>query len=73
MKAAEELINEIFEVEIQEDQISKKIEDVVEWNSFMIMNFMVEMSERYQAEISVEDISGIETMRDLLQLVIERR
>lgn len=73
MKAAKALINEIFEVEINEDEIEKRIENVLEWNSFMIMNFMAEMSERYHAEISVDDISGVETIDDLLDLIIERR
>lgn len=64
-----QLIQDIFKIEVTGEQLSEKIENVLDWNSFMIMQLMAEVWKRYQYDITVEEIGEIETLRDLAELL----
>ena len=68
-----EWIQDIFKIEVTDGQLSEKIEDVLDWNSFMIMQLMAEVWNRYQHDITVEEIGEIETLRDLAELLYNCR
>ncbi len=69
MRKALEIVNEIFDCNVTERDLGRFVEDVIEWDSFLIMNFMSKMSERYQAAITVEQISEIQILEDLVELI----
>lgn len=64
-----QLIQDVFKTEVQEIQIDEKIDAILDWNSFMIMQLMAEISSRYQYDISVMEIAEIERLRDLVELI----
>ncbi len=63
------VISEIFQTNINGHDLEEKISDVLNWNSFEILNFMTEMSERYQVDITIEEITRITRLQDLVILV----
>lgn len=69
MKRELQLIHDIFKIEVTEVQLGERIEDVLDWNSFMIMQLMAEVWNRYQYDITVEEIGEIETLQDLAELL----
>ena len=69
MKQELQLLQEIFRIEVTELQMNEKIENVLDWNSFMIMQLMAEVSNRYQYDISVMEIAEIESLGDLAELI----
>ncbi len=64
-----EQINEVFQSHLAEDDLGCKVEDVLEWNSFQIMEFMAEMDARYSADVTIEQLAEIDTVADLVCLV----
>ncbi len=68
-----EQINEIFQSHLTNVDLGCKVEDVLEWNSFQIMEFMAEMDTRYSVDVTIERIAGIDTVGDLICLVRQCR
>ncbi len=64
-----ELLNEIFDTEITVNDVGKEIGALLDWNSFQIMNFMVETEERFHKRITVEQISQVKYIQDLLAMM----
>lgn len=64
-----ELLNEIFEAELTMDDLEQNVEDVLLWDSFHIMDFMAEMAEHFQKRITLEQISEIKRIRELLRFM----
>lgn len=69
-----EIVNRAFEAEIDwkdldKRDLDKKVADVLIWDSFHIMNYLVEVEERFHKRITVEQISEVESLHDLLQLM----
>ncbi len=64
-----ELLNEIFERKLAADDLDKEVESSLEWDSFHIMNFLVTIKETYGRKISIEQISAVQYIRDLLQMM----
>ena len=64
-----ELLNEIFDTEITVNDVDKEIGALLDWNSFQIMNFMVETEERFHKRITVEQISQVKYIQDLLAMM----
>lgn len=63
------VINEIFQINIKAHNMEENVSDVLNWNSFEILNFMTEIFERYRKEITIEQITQITTLEDLVMLV----
>ena len=64
-----ELLNEIFDTEITVNDVGKEIGALLDWNSFQIMNFLVETEERFHRRITVEQISQMKYIQDLLVMM----
>ncbi len=64
-----DIIDAVFQVKVREEDLGKMVEEILEWNSFMIMQLMTEVFNRYQKNINVMQIAGIETVRDLIELL----
>ena len=64
-----EILNEIFDTEMTVNDVDKEIGAVLDWNSFQIMNFLVETEELFHKRITVEQISQVKYIRDLLVLM----
>ena len=71
MNKAINVLNEIFQIQLKEDDLEKRVEKVLDWDSFSIMEFMSEISERYEVTIDVIQISSVVTILDLLNLINE--
>ncbi len=69
MMEAVTVINEIFQINIEAHNMEENVSDVLNWNSFEILNFMTEIFERYRKEITIEQITQITTLEDLVMLV----
>ena len=69
MQETIELLNDIFESEVSVNDIDKEVHEVLLWDSFHIMDFLVEMEERFEKRIKIEDVSEIYRIRDLIQLI----
>ncbi len=70
---ARTVVEEIFETPIRDEDLNRNVSDVLEWSSYEILTYMVEMSERWGADVTIEQISMVETVWDLLQLTEECR
>ncbi len=68
-----EQINEIFQLHLTDADLGRKVKDVLEWNSFQIMEFMSEMDIRYSVDVTIEQIAEIDTVEDLVCLVRQCR
>lgn len=66
-----ELLEDIFEAELTMEDLDREIEEVLAWDSFHIMEFLVEADERFQRKITVEQISAVRYVCDLLSLLEE--
>lgn len=64
-----EIINQIFEVHLDMGDMEKGIKDAIEWDSFNIMNFMAEISDRYGITLDIVQISSIQYVKDMVALV----
>ena len=69
MKEIIDFLSGIFESDLTVEDIEKEVQDVLQWDSFHIMNFLMEMEEQFQIKISIEEISEIYCVRDLLRMV----
>ena len=69
MKEIIDFLSDIFESDLTVEDIEKEVQDVLQWDSFHIMNFLMEMEEQFQIKISIEEISEIYCVRDLLRMV----
>lgn len=63
------LINEVFEADLRQADLSRKVADVLIWDSFHIMNYLVEVEEQFQKRIMIEQISEVGCVYELLQLM----
>lgn len=67
-----QLLNDIFESELTINDMEKEVKEVLEWDSFHLMNFLVEIEERFGKRVSIEDISMICSVCDLVNIVENR-
>ncbi len=63
------ILNDVFELELTENDLNKEIEKVLPWDSFHIMEFLAEIEERYNKRITIEQISRVKKICDLLNLI----
>lgn len=71
MEKAMEVFSEIFEISLKPEDLQKRVENLLDWDSFTIMNFMSEIYDRYGVNIDIVQISKIDTFRDLIELIKE--
>ncbi len=64
-----QLLNDIFEVGLTDDDLEKDVEEVLPWDSFYIMEFLVKAEEEFHKRITIEEISGVGSIKELLQLM----
>lgn len=69
METKIKILNNIFDVELTLDDLEKELCEVFEWNSFYIMNFLVDMEDRFHKKITVEQISEVKYVYELLHLM----
>lgn len=69
MDEAIKVFEEIFQLQLKEDELEKEIGEVLDWDSFTIMEFMSEISERYNKTIDIVQLSAIDTIQDVLELI----
>jgi len=69
MEKAMKVFDEIFEVPLKIEDLEKQVEEVLDWDSFTIMEFMVQISEKYDITIDIAQISAIVTVKDLIDLI----
>lgn len=69
MQEVIKLLNDIFESEVTINDLENEVQKVLLWDSFHIMNFLVEMEEKFDKRIEIEEISDIYQIKDLLQLI----
>lgn len=68
-----EFLNEIFERDLSEDDLSRDVKATLEWDSFHIMNFMVMSEERFHKRINIEDLAEVRYICDLINLLEKNR
>lgn len=64
-----ELLNDIFEADLTQDDLDMEVKTVFKWDSFHIMDFLVETEERFHRRITIEEISRVSCVRDLIRLM----
>ena len=69
MRERMDALNEIFDVELSLDDLDKETGEILEWDSFHIMNFMMETEERFHKKITIEQIAEVKFVRDLIELM----
>lgn len=62
-------INKIFDISINEQDISAEIEDVLEWDSYNVLLLMSYIEETYQVQAALYDIIKLETIEDMIQFL----
>lgn len=73
MSDSVKIIEEICEITVSDYKPQEKLQDVLQWDSFAILNFMAEVENQYHYHLTVEDMSEIETIEELIQLLDEKR
>lgn len=68
MKAIE-IMNSIFESNVTEESMDMPIGQAVDWDSYMIMNFLSEIADQYNVDIDVEEVMMVEQVKDLINLI----
>lgn len=69
METAMKAFSDIFEVSITPDDFEKQVDNLIDWDSFTIMNFMAEMSEKFGVTINIAQISAIDKVKDVVDLI----
>lgn len=69
MEKALKLLKDAFETEITEALLDEAVEDALVWDSFHMMNFLVEAQEQFHRRISVEELSAVRYVGDLVRLL----
>lgn len=64
-----QVLNDIFESKLTINDVEKEVQEVLPWDSFHIMNFLVEMEERFNKKVTIEHISEVYYIQDLLQFI----
>lgn len=64
-----EVFSEIFDISLKHEDLGKQVENLLDWDSFTIMNFMAEMSEKFDVTIDIIQISAIDTVKDVIELI----
>ena len=67
------IIEEICEVDISDYKPQDRLEDILQWDSFAILNFMAEVENQYDYQLTIEDMVEIETLEELIQLLDKKR
>jgi acyl carrier protein len=63
------LIGELFKCTVTAQQLEEQVEDLLDWDSFELLNLMTEVQERYGYTLTIDEIAEIETLSDLVQLL----
>ena len=67
------IIEEICEITVSDYEPEEKLQDVLQWDSFAILNFMAEVENQYHYRLTIEDMAEIETLDDLIQLLEKKQ
>lgn len=65
------LIQEVFEIDKDQLKGENIIEDVLNWDSNMIMNLLVEVESRFNVKIDLNSLFAVRTIGELVQLIQE--
>lgn len=65
------LIQEVFEIDKDQLKGENIIEDVLNWDSYMIMNLLVEVESRFNVKIDLNSLFAVRTIGELVQLIQE--
>ena len=64
------LLKDVFEIDLSLDDLDREVSEALPWDSFHIMNYLVEAEEQFGNRISIEQISEIKKIRELLDLTV---
>lgn len=65
------LIQEVFEIDNDQLKGENIIEDVLNWDSYMIMNLLVEVESRFNVKIDLNSLFAVRTIGELVRLIQE--
>lgn len=63
-------IANIFEVPAETISLETKIGSIPEWDSLMQLRLVVEIEEKYNVEIPLDEVSKIKTLADFYQYIL---
>ena len=63
------IINEVFNVDLVEEDFNKKVTEVIKWDSFMITSLMASVLEQYGKMIDLDGIFKVVSIGDLISLI----
>lgn len=63
------LLSEIFETELTMDDLEQDVEEALLWDSFHIMDFLAETEKHFRKRITLEQISEIKKVCELLRFM----
>jgi len=64
-----ELLAEILDVDIDEIDEEKRLDEVGDWDSLSILSFIAVMSEEFGKEVSGAEVKKLETVADALNMM----
>ena len=64
-----ELLAEILDVDIDEIDEEKRLDEVGDWDSLSILSFIAVMSEEFGREVSGAEVKKLETVADALNMM----
>ncbi len=65
----EDILYDVFDVKISDKDKKDYIENVLKWDSFNIMNLLVETDNRFHKRLDLEKIFSIKTVGELIQII----
>ena len=73
MSESVKIVEEICEITVSDYKPQEKLQDVLRWDSFAILNFMAQAENQYHYHLTVEDMVEVETIEELIRLLDEKR
>ena len=65
------LLSKVFEKEITEKDMIRLINEVVQWDSFIIMSLLTEVMTNYEKKIDLDNLFSVNTIGELVDLIKE--
>lgn len=66
-----QLINDVFGTKLADVSEEAYIEEILIWDSYMIMSLLVEIEMRYQRKTDLNRLFSVKTIGELVQLIVD--
>ena len=70
-KEISDLLEKVFDIDIEDTDRDKLVEEIFDWDSYMIMNLLVEIQNQFHRKPDLAGFFNVKTVEDLIELIGE--